>query len=162
MRTLKTAEELRAGNALRQKKWRERNKVLARERRLYVYGKAKYPEMVEASSRGAKQGQEEAAKPLNVTNNATVTQKAAPWGEVPLMEPKEKVVWEDRIEVPLEEVELEAKDRKAYEQMFKARARKMAGVPKRPKEQEPDLAGIEAVKAWAASREKRVVVPGFE
>jgi hypothetical protein len=44
-----TLEEVRQAAAERARRWREKNKVLARERVAYNYGKARYPEMVEAA-----------------------------------------------------------------------------------------------------------------
>jgi hypothetical protein len=48
MKKERTIEEVRAKDRERQKKWREKNSVLHRERVLYPYAKSKYPQMVEA------------------------------------------------------------------------------------------------------------------
>jgi hypothetical protein len=51
MRKERSIEEVRAKERERQARWRLKNKVLSRERKAYVYGKAKYPEMVEERMR---------------------------------------------------------------------------------------------------------------
>jgi hypothetical protein len=47
MRKTRTIEEVRAKDRERQAKWREKNRVLSRERVAYVYGKSKMPQLVE-------------------------------------------------------------------------------------------------------------------
>jgi hypothetical protein len=47
MKKTRTIEEVRAKDRERAARWREKNRVLARERVAYVYGKSKYPGMVE-------------------------------------------------------------------------------------------------------------------
>lgn len=46
-----TLAEVREAAAERARRWREKNKVLARERVAHTYGRAKYPQMVEANRR---------------------------------------------------------------------------------------------------------------
>jgi hypothetical protein len=71
MRKERTIEEVRAKDRERQAKWRAKNKVIARERKLYVYGKERMTELVEANRREAKKGQGESIKAPSVRNNVT-------------------------------------------------------------------------------------------
>jgi hypothetical protein len=170
MRQLRSAEELRKANAARQKKWRDKNKVLARERRLYVYGKAKYPQMVEENSREAKRALEEvkeAEEAPHITNNP----------QKPILESRVVSVEDDPLDCRTEMEKRQHREQREYyaRRAFKAGVGKeedpLQKVVERTAEEAGTITNAQQAMQWVNRKQrerqsglekKGVKVEGFE